>query len=124
MYLHYPDILGKVSPTTLLYSKTLLMASTKHNYLKYKIRIVIGSKIIKKNFDIKFVISEEVCGVLFWLFFLKIKHICARFLLFIVISFWKKEVLDCGISSKTVGATIGQWNAHSSAEQEYTTVYY
>lgn len=57
-------------------------------------------------------------------FFLKIKHICARFLLFIVVSFLKKEVLDCGISSKTVGATIGQGNAHYSAEQEYTTVYY
>lgn len=67
LYLHYPDILEKVSPTTLLYSKTLLMASTKHNYLKYKIEIDIGSK-NEKFFDIKFAISEEVCGVLFLLY--------------------------------------------------------
>ena len=123
MYLHYPDILGKVSPTTLLYSKTLLMASTKHNYLKYKIRIVIGSKIIKKTLISNLSFLRKCVGFYFG-FFLKIKHICARFLLFIVISFWKKDVLDCGISSKTVGATIGQGKAHSSAEQEYTTVYY
>ena len=69
MYLHYPDILGKVSPTTLLYSKTLLMASTKHNYLKYKIRIVIGSKIIKKTLISNLSFLRKCVGFYFGFFF-------------------------------------------------------